>query len=446
MKIEEIKVAVEDLELGMYVCRLDRPWLDSPFVFQGFTLESRAMLTDVQSVCSHVFIDAVRSNDQVLGKLTRLRSGIGGEGWFKKRLDRYGELALKSVRRFREFRRNGASSPSAYDLLPGLGTRYPEDVSTEQEIGLARRALDTGLRIVRDTFESVRSSGQLDPAQIAEAVDGVVDSMIRNPDALIWLTRLGDPDSYTYRHCINTSIWSVALGRQIGLPKDDLRLLGQGAMYCDIGKAMVPAEIIGKRGTLTDDELAEVRRHVQYSLEILESAPARIDPAVLVMVAQHHEHFDGKGYTQGLSGDQIDLYARIGTIADAFDALINHRCYRDGLPITEAIREMYQLRRQQFQPELLEEFIHAIGLYPAGTLVELSTGAIGAVVGQSRIRRLRPRVMLLMDADQKRLDHHPIVDLMVEEVDSRGQPLHIVRDLKAGAHGLDPVQYFGKAS
>ena len=440
MDTEELKVSVEDLKVGMYVCRLDRPWLESPFLFQGFPLNTPQAIAEVQAVCDHVFVDVERSSDDVVDRLAQLRE-LGVRRVLKNSLDHYGELARKSVRRYRSFTRNGDGGDDGNALVLGAGKVYPEDVETEQELGPARQVLETCLRVLRDTFDQVCRTGHLDAGQIVEAVDGVVDSMVRNPDALIWLTRLGDPESYSYRHCINTAIWSVALGRQIGLPRNDLRLLGQGAMCCDLGKAMVPPDILNKTGPLDDDELVEVRSHVQHSLAILEE-DQRLDPAVLAMVAQHHEYFDGSGYHQGLSGDAIDLYARVAAIADTFDALINDRVYRHGVPVTEAIREMYQQRGRQFQPELLEEFIHAIGLYPAGTLVELSTGAIGAVIGQSRIRRLRPRVMLLMDADRNRLEHYPIIDLMREDVDSDGQPLHIVRDLKPGAHGLDPVQHF----
>lgn len=449
MDIEEVKVPVGQLKLGMYVSRLDRPWLDSPFKFQGFPLNDVDVIAQIQELCEHVYVDFERSSDKA--SLIRYRMRVGArvttadrpekKAVRRKRASKYTERAKQSSRQFGEF---GIEEPDEDRRLlqPGRGASYPEEVATEEEIRPARQALDSCIETVRSTFDSVRERGELDPGQIGQAVEGVVDSITRNPDALIWLARLGDASDYTYRHCINMSIWSIALGRQIGLPPEDLQLLGQSALYCDLGKAKLPPAVLRKDGPLAPWENEMVRLHVDYALEILEECGDVVDPAILGAVAQHHERFDGTGYPAGLAGDEIDLYGRITAITDCFDAMISDRAYARSVPISEAVREMYWARGKYFQPELMEEFIHSIGLYPAGTLVELSTGGVGVVIGQSRVRRLRPRIMLLLNSDKEAVDHYPVIDLVQEDKDEGGNSLHIVRDLKHGAYGLDPSQYF----
>ncbi|MDX1572093.1 MAG: HD-GYP domain-containing protein [Xanthomonadales bacterium] len=447
MNVEEVKVPVEKLKLGMYVSRLDRPWLDSPFNFQGFPLNNVELIEQIKAVCEFVYVDVERSSDKAA--LIKHRMGMSSpqkvddETAKKKpvKRDKYARMAQKSSRRFGEWGLDQDMVPAGRVLKTGRGEQYTDQVEIEEELKPARQALDTCVETVRESFETLRQTGELDAEQIGQAVEGVVSSISRNPDALIWLARLGDASDYTYRHCINMSIWSVALGRQIGLPPDDLQVLGQGSLYCDLGKAKLPGQLLRRAGPLAPWETQMVRLHVDYALEILEECEG-LDPAVLTTVAQHHERYDGSGYPLGLAESKIDLYGRIAAIADCFDAMTSDRCYKDGVPISDAIREMYWARGRHFQPELLEEFIHSIGLYPAGTLVELSNGAVGVVIGQSRVRRLRPRVMMLLDTEKEQLSHYPVVDLMQEDKDQDGQSLHIIHDLKHGAYGLDPAQYF----
>jgi HD-GYP domain-containing protein (c-di-GMP phosphodiesterase class II) len=445
MELVEVQVPVEKLKLGMYVSRLDIPWLESPFFFQGFPIETVAQIEEIQEVCQHVFVDTEKSSTLPDLEPDITSSGDGVEVVVKKKKKRpsnvYSELALKSSRRFREWKPYPEGDADANDLNAGNRTDYGDEVKTEEELVAARQTLDDFQSVVEETFDALRTGGQIDHEQIDRTLGGVVASMARNPDALIWLARLGNPDEYTFRHCVNMSIWAISLGRQIGLPRKDLNLLGKGALYCDIGKAKVPPDLLNRAGPLTEWEMEVVKQHVDFSIDIIEQL-GDLDPAALAMVAQHHESHDATGYPYGLAGDEIDLYARIAAIADCFDAMINTRAYRQGVPISEAIRQMYQLRGHRFQPELMEEFIHAIGLYPAGTLVELSTGQVGAVIGESRVRRLRPRVMLLLDSEKNSLEHFPVVDLMQEDADAEGNPLHIARDLEPGAYDLDPSQYF----
>ena len=417
-----IRIEAQDLKVGMYVARLDRDWLDSPFLFQGFPLENQDLIDEVRAVCAYVFVDAERSANAK--EVYDRRSKDQADGRQKPE-----DEQSRSRRQQKEWQ-------------PGeLERKYPEDVATEKELAPARKALASCLVAVHELFAAIKRGLPLELTQLRESVEALTGSMVRNPDAVIWLSRLGRRDGYTYRHCINTGIWSVALGRQLGLPPKDLQTLGLGAICCDIGKARLPAALLRHPGRLTEKHVRVVREHVSHSLNILETAKQPLDSAIITMVEQHHERFDGSGYPRGLQGDDIDLYARIAAIADSFDAIINERPFQSARNVSAAIREMYEGRGRDFQPELLEEFIQAIGLYPAGTLIELSTGAVGAVVGQSRVRRLQPRIILLLDDNKQPLGHYPIIDLLHDQTDSKGRFLSIVRDLKPGAYGIDPISH-----
>ena len=158
---------------------------------------------------------------------------------------------------------------------------------------------------------------------------------------------------------------------------------------------------------------------------------------VLDMVAHHHERHDGSGYPNGLSGDRIPVYARIAAIVDCYDAITSHRSYARAIPPSAAIKKLYEWRDVDFQAELVEEFIQAVGIYPAGTLVELSSGEVAVVVAEYRTRRLRPKVMVLLDANKLPVTEVKIVDLLNQQSTADGKALEITSSLEPEAYGID---------
>jgi HD-GYP domain-containing protein (c-di-GMP phosphodiesterase class II) len=162
-----------------------------------------------------------------------------------------------------------------------------------------------------------------------------------------------------------------------------------------------------------------------------------INQDVIDMVAHHHERYDGSGYPDGLTQDDIPSFARIAAIVDTYDAITSNRSYADAVSPSDAIKLLYQSRDAEFQAELVEAFIQAVGIYPAGTLVELSSGEVGVVVAEYRARRLRPKVMVLLDADKNTLAESKMVNLQDGSC-SEGPPLlTIARSLEPGAYGID---------
>jgi HD-GYP domain-containing protein (c-di-GMP phosphodiesterase class II) len=204
----------------------------------------------------------------------------------------------------------------------------------------------------------------------------------------------------------------------------------------DIGKLRVNPELLGASRTLTDEEFIELRSHVTLGVEMIGES-GLMNQDVLDMVAHHHERHDGSGYPDRLGGDAIPVFARIAAIVDCYDAITSHRSYARAVPPAAAIKKMYEWRDLEFQAELVEEFIQAVGIYPAGTLVELSSGEVAVVVAEYRTRRLRPKVMVLLDASKQPVLEVKMIDLRDQKFGPDDKPLEITSSLEPEAYGID---------
>ena len=313
---------------------------------------------------------------------------------------------------------------------------YADDASWTEEFKRADDALEELSQGVEDIFTQKAEGGSLDMVRVRKSVEPMIDSILRNPDACIWLVRLKQQDSYTYRHSLGASIWAVALGRQLGLPKNDLRSLAIGGLLFDIGKLAIEKDLLSAERPLTDEEHKTVRNHVKLGVDmVLDSGLLNQD--VISMVHYHHERHDGSGYPEGLAGNAIPIFARIAAIVDCYDAVTSHRPYAQAIAPSEAIKILHEGKGFLFQPELVEEFIQAIGIYPAGSLVELSSGEVAVVVAEYRTRRLRPNVMVMLDENKQPVKEVKMVDLRVQTHMEDGRPLEILTGLEAEAYGID---------
>jgi HD-GYP domain-containing protein (c-di-GMP phosphodiesterase class II) len=413
-----LKVYTTDLDVGMYVSALDRPWLDTPFVTQGFVLESQDDIDRVRKYCDFVYIDTVRSRK---GAAVRRKMGAA----LSRTVTDGGKSAKERPR-----------IPIERIFKGRKLHEYRDEVSWQEEAGCANLALDSLVADISEIFDHVSDGGSLDVIRLKGAVSPIVESMGRNPDACMWLSRLKKHDEYSYQHSLSASIWAVALGRQLGLGRLDLRSLAIGGMLMDVGKLRVNPELLKATRPLSDRELAEVREHVENGVELLRDS-GMINQDVLDMVAHHHERYDGSGYPQGLRGQDIPPVACIAAIVDTYDALTSHRSYAPAVSPSEAIRIIYRARDVEFQAELVEAFIQAVGIYPAGTLVELTSGEVGVVVAEYRTRRLLPKITLLLDENKRRIARPKMVDLLIESETEDGQGRGIRKSLEPGAYGID---------
>ena len=208
------------------------------------------------------------------------------------------------------------------------------------------------------------------------------------------------------------------------------------------GKTKIPTELLTKSATLTAAEMAIMKTHVAHGEAIVAKIHG-IDSRVVEVVRCHHERYNGTGHPRGLAGEQIPIFARMAGIIDTYDAMTTSRPYAKPLSPHDATRQLSKLAGVEFPAEVVEQFIQAIGVFPVGTLVELNTGEVGMVIAQNRVRRLRPKVLLLLDRSKVPLDSLAVVDLRNQLTDTANQQsLWIERGLAPGDYGLDPTEYY----
>lgn len=389
----------------MYVCRLDRDWIGTPFPLQGVWVQEQDDIALLARYCREVFIDVERGRAPSSGR------ALQGAGYVARQLDE----------------------------LRGTA-RHEDATSIDAEIPQAREAQARIAGFARDMLEEVRNGQPISHERVRAAVAPMVASILRNADAYLWLETLRERGGYDYSHALNCSALMAVFGRHIGFPSEVLADMACIGLLLDVGKLRVDRIVLDRASALEPDEMAQARRHVDHGVAILEADPA-MPAEVRDAVRDHHERHDGSGYPRGIAGDDIPLLARIAGMVDAYDAMTSDRAYRRGIARHEALQQLYRLRGSWFAPELVEQFLQCMGVYPTGSLVELNSGEVAVVMGQNLARRLRPKIMLLTDANKALLPGFRTMDLMAQP-EGDDATLQIVGILPPGAHGLDPVQLF----
>jgi HD-GYP domain-containing protein (c-di-GMP phosphodiesterase class II) len=409
MPINQIKVRIPDLLEGMYVARLDRPWLDTPYKIQGFHIKTQQDIDKLQQYAEFVYIDVEKS---------KLDNGA-------------------------DSRQNGdLSDTEIKQKLTGIKPRIYQDISEfKSEMNTALENHKALAECVDDVMKDISNNENLKMPMLRKAVTPMVESIVRNPDAFSWLTMMKTRDNYTYNHSVSSSIWAVAFGRSLGLPKKDLLSLAVGALLFDVGKVKLPEKLLQNPNRYNPTEYKLVQKHVDYSVEIVSSIEG-INDDVIEMVATHHERHNGSGYPKGLSGDKIPLFGKMAGIIDCYDAMISDRVYMSAISPHDAVRKLYDWSNIDFQLELVEQFIQVVGIYPVGTIIELSDGRIGVIVAHHRVWRLRPKIMLILDSDKNPYAQFDIIDTYKIDDDEDGNPLKIIKSVDPGIYGIDPQQFY----
>ena len=399
------KVYVGDLKLGMYVTELDRPWLESPFLFQGFPLKRVEEIEELRRCCRYVYVDDVQSRE----------------------FERTPDLTPKVSHRFTTERVN-APEVRFEEAAPVDAEGLVADLAQAQEAYRQTR------EYIDRILEDVRLGRSIDPAGARQLVGSMTEHIFHNENALVWLTQLKHRDEYTSRHSINVCILSLLFGKHLGLDRHALHRLGFGALLHDIGKMRVPLAILNKQGELEAGELEELKRHPVYGYEILADQPG-LPVDALDIIYSHHERFDGSGYPRGAKGEAISRFARIVAIVDVYDAITSDRVYHMGISPHEALNLMYEWSPQSFDRTLLEQFIGCLGIYPIGSIVELDSDEVGVVMSVNRAHHLRPIVALVLDRNKKAYPRRKLLNL--ELMERSGHLMNIRRILQSNAYGID---------
>lgn len=382
------KISVDQLRIGMYVRELDIPWEDSAFLLQGVDVKTQQDVLDVQKQCQYVWVD-------------------------------YMEYRLSDS----PDEQNTNAFSSEVSLIQ-IQTDYDD----------ARKVHEQSCEFVTQVFSDIAAGREVDAAGVIQTVNCSVKSVLQNTDASIWLTRLSEKDDQTAKHSLNVTALSIILGKTLGFTKTELEKLGISALMHDVGKTQLPDELVHKTGDLSDDEIGQIRNHCAIGAKIL--SQSRNIPSIAVKVAlTHHERVDGGGYPKGLTKDDIPIYSRIISIADAYDWMTTGSSYgAKCLSQTEAIGELYKERGKQFDEDLVVKFIDGIGVFPPGSLVEMTNGEVGIVLAASK-EKLKPKVIMILN-QLKDAAVQQVIDLSLMSVDISGIPYQIKSTLRDGTYGI----------
>jgi len=509
------KIFANDLKVGMFVADLDRPWVDTPFLLQGFLIENDEQIHALRKHCEWVIVDRARSTGaeyeavagvgplppnparasaRILpgapasagGSVTPLSDpeekdparaprpkagprtslmpaqaasagdapGFGspaqrGPGFFSR--------LFSGLRGRKKVPGDGTSGPAAPEIFretpqefaaraellpPGIEVQtYQDQVTVEEEVPRAQAAVSRASGLLEKLVADIKLGQSFEIERVEEIVEEMVESVVRNPDAAMWVARLREEDISTYGHGLQVSVYLTAFGRHLGFPKPQLEQLAQIGLLLDIGKIKLPRYLLEKQGRLTAEEYEEAKRHVQHGIEIL-GGTANIDPEVIEGIEQHHERMNGSGYPHGYMGDEIGIYGRMSGIVDTFAALTNHRPYAAAASSYEALRSINGWAGEFFHEALVQQFVSSIGVFPVGSLIELSSGEVAIVVAHNKVRRLKPRVLVVTGPDKTRSPHPAMLDLLYEHKTGGDEPVYIKRGLPAGAYGLDLKDFY----
>ena len=351
----------------MYIADLGGEWMAHPFLRSSFAVKDEATIEKIAGAgIREVYIDPERGLDV-------------DDAPTHEEVQR--ELQAEMLR--------AAAAPAASSRI-----------SAAQEMGRARRIHAEANGIVHGVMNDVRLGRQVQLEQVDPVVEKMTDSILRNGNALLSLTRVKNKDDYTFLHSVSVCALLVAFARAVGLDGETLHLAGVGGLLHDVGKVRVSGEILNKPGRLTEEEFATMKSHVVESRRILLETEGIRETSIQVAY-EHHERHDGSGYAQGLKGDQISVIGQMAAICDVYDAITSDRVYHKGMQPHEALRKIFEWSRFHFNPQLVQQFLRTIGIYPVGTLVMLESGRIAVVMEQAEDSLLQPRVKVFYDGRRR---------------------------------------------
>jgi HD-GYP domain-containing protein (c-di-GMP phosphodiesterase class II) len=335
-------------------------------------------------------------------------------------------------------RLNEAVEAAGEDLraIPAKPDYYPEPEPARGEMKRAEEAWLEFMKASKAMIDAVRMGQRLELEPVHPKLVAVVESIIRHPDPMIWMSRLHVPDSYLTGHSQRCLVLATVIGRALGFPEPHLERLAWGALLSQIGRTRIPSALREKPGPLTEDEIARVQQFVPLGVEILRAAGG-ISETIIATVQNHHERLDGSGYPRGLTGEKIPVLARIVGLADWFDSMIARKPYTENvLSAIDAIDHLNRERNVLFQDQIVEAFVRAIGLYPTATLVELNTGEVALVAAQHPAQRTQPEVVLVLDRIKKPYATLERVDLREHNSNHPEAPRVVKRALSEGEFGV----------
>lgn len=377
----KIKMPANELEFGMYVAELDRSWIGTPFLFQGFLIRDEEELLQLREVCDYVFIDDLQSSmtPGVQRKLQETLSRV---------------RSTRSTRITVEFE-EWSGLERLRNTLRSLENK--REVAVKKLHRLVANSQDVSGETLRETRQSA-----------AHLIEGISE----DPKTGFWLTLLSENDEELGAHAVNTSVLCVGFAAYLGFDEALRQAIGQGAMLHDIGMSKVPAWLRSRRGRLKEQEYALIKHHAAYGARLLMDMDG-IDRRIVDIVGMHHERIDGKGYPRGLHDEQIPLHVKLVSVCNKYDSLTRGSDRAAALPPAAAMQTLISEADAQFDRAMVEAFIRWIGVYPLGSLVLLRNGYLCLVISTDPVRRLKPTVLLVQDPKKRHVTPRKTVNLEV---------------------------------
>jgi putative nucleotidyltransferase with HDIG domain len=400
-------ISLDCLTVGMRVVGMDRSWMETPFLRHRMRITTAEQIAKLKR--SGVRSVEVEIDDPAEGQTDHGRP----------------DPVMAEVAR------QPPESPAA-----------TEATFFDEELPIAHEAYRSAKNIVQGAMQDVRIGRAIDTDQVSRVVTGLVDSILRNRDALVSLSRLKSFDEYTFFHSVNTAILALALGRTLGLSRDALHLLGSGTLLHDIGKMKIPLDILNKPGRFDPHEFEVMKQHALRGVEIL-TATTGFGEEIVRPALEHHERVDGSGYPYGRHRPELTQFGLITSVVDIYDAMTSDRCYHKGLPSHQALKHLYDIGREgHLDSRYVQQFIHCVGVYPVGSCVLLNTGEAGIVSQLHHQEPVNPKIILVRDAQRQWTKPNPI-DLSEQGPKA---PRKIIAVMDSKELDIDVEMYIGMAA
>jgi HD-GYP domain-containing protein (c-di-GMP phosphodiesterase class II) len=398
------RISIDELKVGMKVEKLDRSWLTTPFLRHRFTITSLEQIEQLHA------------------------SGVQQLEVEAEDTDQDSDSIMRSV---------SAEADTSQSIAPPLESE-PSNVPFAEELPAARQVYRAAKFIIQQAMEDVRMGRALNMETVSDVVGSMADSILRSPDALTSLTRLKQFDEYTFFHSVNTSALALSVGRHLGYARASLLQLGTGMLLHDIGKTLIPVEILNKPGRYQADEFEIMKQHVLRGAEVLSNTTGLAD-VFLKPTLEHHERVDGTGYPFQRPKTDISQFGLIAAIVDIYDAVTSDRCYHKGKTPHDTLQMLYKLGEQgHVDGVLVQQFVQVVGVYPVGSCVSLNTRETAIVKQFNRHAPIRPLVVLIKDEAGRHRSSPIDLDLAAQL-----SPPHrtIVSIVDPNTIGLDPRAY-----
>jgi HD-GYP domain-containing protein (c-di-GMP phosphodiesterase class II) len=374
LKLMLKKISVEQLRLGMHLQDFCGAWLDHPFWRTKFVLtDAKEIQLILESPIKEVWIDISKGLD---------------------------------------INTDDASSGTVQVIAEEIPPTPPvvqKKTSFNDEVKRAANICAKGKEAVVSMFQEARMGLAIEAEAAAPLVEEISNSVLRNPGALISLARLKTADDYTFMHSVAVCALMIALARKLGLDEQQTRDAGMAGLLHDLGKAMIPMEILNKPGKLTDEEFDLVKTHPEEGHKLLLGGIG-ISEMTRDVCLHHHEKIDGSGYPKRLNGETMSLFAKMGAVCDVYDAVTSNRPYKAGWDPAESIKRMAEWKGH-FDPVVFQAFVKSLGIYPIGSFVRLESGKLGVVVEQGEQSLLKPKVRVFFSTRSQAYIKPETIDL-----------------------------------